>query len=180
MFGGAGFGYNRLDNFNNKDLAMSSIYRFAAVSVFIIACAGCTSVDVRPIPASAKLDKVCIQFNSEVLVDDFVPVVQEGLFDHGISSIVYHSEKPAGCEFTMSYTVNRAWDLAPYMVDARMTVNKDDTFIGSGHYHLNGGGGLDLGKFAGTHSKISPVMDELLQNYPKVDIGKAEKTAGTK
>ena len=36
---------------------------------------GCTSMDVRPIPASAKLDKICIEFNSEVNVDDFVPVV---------------------------------------------------------------------------------------------------------
>lgn len=155
-------------------------YVFSTLAGTFLILTGCTSVDVRPIPASAKLDKVCIQFNSEVLVDDFVPVVQEGFFDHGITSVVFHSERPAGCEFTMSYTVNRAWDLAPYLVDARMTVNKDDTFIGSGHYHLNGNGGLDLGKFAGTHSKIRPVMDELLQNYPKVEMGKAEKTAGNK
>lgn len=61
-----------------------------------------------------------------------------------------------------------------------MTVNKDDAFIGSDHYHLNGHGGLDLGKYAGTHSKIDPVMDELLRNYPKVDMGKAEKTVVNK
>ena len=29
----------------------------------------------------------------------------------------------------------------------------------------------------GTHSKIDLVMDELLRNYPKVQMGKAEKTA---
>jgi hypothetical protein len=45
---------------------------------------GCTSMDVKPIPASAKLEKVCIQFNEEV-VDDFVPVVQEDFFNHGRS-----------------------------------------------------------------------------------------------
>src|SRR5580698_8332366 len=128
---------------------MLSMLRLAAVSGFLITCTGCTSVDVRPIPASAKLDKVCIQFNSEVNVEDFVPVVQEGFFNHGISSIVYHSEKPASCEFTMNYTVNRSWDLVPYMVDAQMNINRDNDFIGSGHYHLNGNGGLDLGKFAG-------------------------------
>ena len=44
---------------------------------------GCTSMDVKPIPASAKLEKVCIQFNEEVNVDDFVPVVQEDFFNHG-------------------------------------------------------------------------------------------------
>jgi len=44
---------------------------------------GCTSMDVRPILASANLDKICIEFNSEVNVDDFVPVVQEDFFNHG-------------------------------------------------------------------------------------------------
>jgi hypothetical protein len=27
------------------------------------------------------------------------------------------------------------------------------------------------------HSKIDPLLDEMLRNYPKVDMGKAEKTA---
>jgi hypothetical protein len=57
---------------------------------------GCTSIDVKPIPASAKLEKICIQFNEEVNVDDFVPVVQEDFFNHGISSVVYHSDRPKG------------------------------------------------------------------------------------
>jgi hypothetical protein len=48
------------------------------------------------------------------------------------------------------------------MVDAQMTVNKDDAFIGS------------------AHSKIDPVLDQMLRNYPKVDMGKVEKTAGNK
>ena len=30
---------------------------------------GCTSVDVRPISASARLDRICIEFNSEVNVE---------------------------------------------------------------------------------------------------------------
>jgi len=104
----------------------------------LLVLAGCTSVDVRPIPASAKLDKVCIQFNNEVNVEDFVPVMQEGFFNHGISSVVFHSERPKGCEFTMTYAVDRWWDLAPYMVDARMTVNKDDSFIGKNATVLDG------------------------------------------
>jgi hypothetical protein len=45
---------------------------------------------------------------------------------------------------------------------------------------LNGHGGLDLGKYAGSHSKIDPVMDELLRNYPKVNMGKPEKTAANR
>jgi hypothetical protein len=138
---------------------------------------GCTSVDVRPIPASAKVDKICIKFNDDVNVDDFVPVMQEDFSDHGIRSVVFNAEKPNNCEFTLSYTVDRWWDLAPYMVDARLIVNKDDEFIGSAHYHLNGHGGLDLAKWAGTHSKIDPAINEMLRNYPKVDLGSTPKTA---
>jgi hypothetical protein len=107
----------------------------------LLALAGCTSVDARAIPASAKLDKICIEFNSEVNVEDFVLVLQEDFFNHGITSVVFHSERPTHCPFTMTYAVDRWRDLAPYMVDAQMTVNKDDSFIGSGHYHLNGHGG---------------------------------------
>jgi hypothetical protein len=138
---------------------------------------GCTSVDVRPIAASAKVDKICIQFNDDVNVDDFVPVMQEDFFNHGITSVVFKADKPKNCEFTLNYTVDRWWDFAPYMVDARMTVNKDDAFIGSAHYHLTGHGGLSVVKWAGTHSKIDPVIDKMLQNYPKIDLESTPKQA---
>jgi hypothetical protein len=152
-------------------------YVFSTLAGTFLILTGCTSVDVRPIPASAKLEKICIEFNSEVNVEDFVPVVQEDFFSHGISSVVYHSERPKGCQFTMTYSVDRWWDLKPYMVDAQMTVNKDDAYIGSAHYHLAGHGGLSLMKWEGTHSKIDPLLDDMLRNYPKVEMGKGEKTA---
>jgi hypothetical protein len=143
----------------------------------LLILAGCTSVDVRPIAASAKVDKICIKFNDEVNVDDFVTVMQEEFFDHGITSVVFKAEKPKSCEFSLDYTVDRSWDFKPYMVDALMTVNKDDAFIGSAHYHLRGRGGLSLAKWAGTHSKMDPVIDEMLQNYPKVEMRSKPKTA---
>jgi hypothetical protein len=143
----------------------------------LLVLAGCTSVNVRPIAASAKVDKICIQFNEEVNVDDFVPVMQEDFFNHGITSVVFKAEKPKTCEFTLSYTVDRWWDFSPYMVDALMTVNKNDAFIGSAHYHLTAHGGLSLAKWAGTHSKIDPVIDQMLREYPKVEMGASSKTA---
>ena len=79
-------------------------YVFSTLSGAFLILTGCTSVDVRPIPASAKLEKICIEFNSDVNVDDFVPVVQEDFFSHGISSVVYHSARPQGCQFTMGET----------------------------------------------------------------------------
>jgi len=52
-------------------------YVLSTLAGTFLILSGCTSMDVKPIPASAKLDKICIEFNSEVNVDDFVPVVQE-------------------------------------------------------------------------------------------------------
>lgn len=146
---------------------------FSTLAGTFLIISGCTSMDVKPISAEAHLDKICIEYNSEVNVDDFVPVVQEDFFNHGISSVVYHSARPTSCKFTMTYTVDRWWDMKPYMVDAQMTVNKDDAYIGSAHYHLAGHGGLSLMKWEGTHSKIDPLLDDMLRNYPKVEMGKA-------
>jgi hypothetical protein len=42
---------------------------------------------------------------------------------------------------------------------------------------MAGHGGLSLAKWAGTHSKIDPVIDEMLRNYPKVEMGAISKTA---
>ena len=61
---------------------MFSTLAGCCASTFLI-LSGCTSMGVKPIPASAKLEKICIQFNEEVNVDDFVPVVQEDFFNHG-------------------------------------------------------------------------------------------------
>jgi hypothetical protein len=84
----------------------------------LVVLAGRTTVDVRPIPASAKLERISIQFNEEVNIEVFVPVVQEDFFNHGIGSVVYHSDRPKGCEFTMTYAVERWWDFKPYMGEA--------------------------------------------------------------
>lgn len=88
----------------------------------LLALAGCTSLDVRPIPKSAHLEKVCIQFNDDMNVSDLVQVIQEDLAGHAIKSVVFNAEKPAGCSATARYTADRWWDLSPYMVDATVTL----------------------------------------------------------
>jgi hypothetical protein len=126
----------------------------------------CTSLDVRPIPASAKVDKICIRYNEEVNVEDLVPVVQDNLASHGIESVVFKDQTPSGCSFQLNYTADRWWDLGTYMVDANITVWKDSVLFGSAHYHLNGHGGFDLMKWEGTKAKLTPPMDKMLKAYP--------------
>ena len=46
--------------------------------------------------------------------------VRAGLTSQGRrrTSLVYHSDRPKGCEFTMTYAVERWWDFKPYMGEA--------------------------------------------------------------
>jgi hypothetical protein len=83
------------------------------VAVFLCAtlALACTSITVQPVDASAGLQHVCIKENPKVLVSDFVPVVRSGLSRHGISSRVYSDPLPEECEFILTYTALRTWDL---------------------------------------------------------------------
>ncbi len=130
------------------------------------ALAGCTSLDVKKLPSQpANIDCVCIMKNADMNVDDLVQVVQEGFARHGLPTKLIDGSMPAECHYVLQYTADRWWDMAPYMVDAKLTLTHDGVFVASGHYHLNGHGGLDLAKWAGTASKLNPVIDQMLQDY---------------
>jgi hypothetical protein len=131
----------------------------------LLGLAACTTLDVRRLPPQqAKIDCVCINKNNDVNVDDFVSVLQEGFDRHGIATKVIEGTVPRDCHYVLTYTADRWWDLAPYMVDAHLTITKDGQFVGSGHYHLFGHGGLDLAKYEGTSSKLNPVIDAMLKD----------------
>jgi hypothetical protein len=109
-----------------RDVSMRSL-AFALMSLL----AACTSVNVRPIPATAHVDKICIRFNEEVNVEDLVTVVQDNLGSHGIQSVLFRNQAPAGCPFQLTYTADRWWDLGTYLVDANISVWNTDVLLGS-------------------------------------------------
>ena len=125
---------------------------------------GCTSVKVKPLDA-AGLKLVCIEENPQVIVNNFVPVVRDGFDRHGISTQVYSGEKPAQCEYTMTYTALRSWDFAPYLSHAELDLKKDGKTVASATYHLKAGGGFSLMKWQGVKTKMDPMIDELLKDY---------------
>jgi len=138
----------------------------ALLSASLVVLSACTSLEVRPIPPqSVKIDFVCIKKNTDVNVDDFVSVVQEGFARHGLATKLVEGQMPTDCHYLLEYTADRSWDLAPYMSDARLTITKDGVYLSSGHYHLNGHGGFDLAKWAGTASKLNPVIDQMLKDF---------------
>lgn len=134
--------------------------------IAVSALAGCTSVRVQPIAGDNRIDHICIQENPKVQVGDFVEVMQEGFQKYGVTSQLVRDNVPAGCRYTSTYTARRKWDMAMYMTDAQIDILRDGRQVGSANYHLKGKGGLSLTKWAGTRSKILPVIDELFAQLP--------------
>ena len=131
----------------------------------LIFLTACTSVQVTPLDSSYRVLHVCIEDNPKVIVAGFVNVVEDIFQEHGITTEKYSGSKPEHCEYRMTYTATRDWDLAPYLSHAELRLFKQYKKIAYAEYHLNGGGGLSLMKWAGVKSKMTPVVDELLGQY---------------
>ncbi len=148
-------------------------YLMIIVAVMI---SGCTSMDVKPIPATANVKHVCIEDNKKVKVEDFLGVVRDSLLKHGITSDLidvdndkYSNIKPIDmgdkCDTRMRYTALRSWDFTTYLSHAEIRIFQDEDAVGEAIFHLRGKGGLSLMKFEGTEYKIKPLMELLLENY---------------
>lgn len=126
---------------------------------------GCTAVDVRPVDKSIALKNVCIKENPKVKVTDFLHVVREGFDRHGIATEMFSGSIPNECEYILTYTALRSWDITPYLSHAELWLEKNGKQIAYAQYHLKGKGGLSLTKWKGTKAKMDPVIDNLLKEY---------------
>ena len=136
------------------------LFLFAAISL-----AGCTAIQVTPLDKSYEVMHICIEDNPKVIVGEFSGVVEDAFQDHGITTEVYSGEIPSNCEYKLTYTATRDWDFSPYLSHAELRLFKDAKRIAYAEYHLNGGGGFSLTKWASVESKMKPVVYELLKQY---------------
>ena len=137
------------------------MFRIAVVTLSLLVGA-CTSVKVQSVDASIPLLHVCIQRNYRVEVSDFLPVLLQGFERHGIGTEVYNGDRPRRCEYVLTYTALRSWDMKPYLSHAELHLLRAGQEVASAEYHLRAKGGFALTKWAGTQSKMDPVIDELL------------------
>jgi hypothetical protein len=72
---------------------------------------------------------------------------------------------PNNCEYNLTYTALKNWDMATYMHHAELWLYQDNENIAYTEYHLNGKGGLALNKWASVDSKMDPVINKLLSGY---------------
>jgi hypothetical protein len=139
--------------------------RFFATSALALSL-GCTSITVQPIEASVGLQRVCIERNPDVQVIDFLDVLRAGFLRHGIETELFSGTVPSSCEFVLEYTALRSWDLGSYLSHAELQLERSGQPIASAVFHLRGKGGYALTKYQGTKTKMDPVIDELLAQYP--------------
>lgn len=131
----------------------------------VLALASCTRVEVRPVDRGVAMNRVCIHTNPAVTVDDFVMAMDDGFQRHRIAVEVYDGDLPASCKYVVDYTARSTWDLTSYLSNAEIRITEGASLVASATYHLNGNGGLDLGKWRSTKAKMEPVMDELLAGF---------------
>ncbi len=180
----------------DSDQSLSAFLTFRVIKLFSAAvilgsfASGCTSVTVKPLAASYNVRRICIRENPKVIIEDFVPVIADGLRRHSIESEFiastmdkarlqnkdigkpdqYYMELtpvPDACDFNLTYTARRSWDLGTYLSTADISISDKKSVIANANYHLIGKGGLSLFKWQGVKTKIDPVMDELLIFYKK-------------
>ncbi len=144
--------------------------RIVLVILTLTTVSACTSIKVNALnPDKHKVHHVCIEKNPKVIVGEFPGVIERGLHRHGITSEVYEEEKPKHCNYYLTYTALKTWDLGMYLHHAELHLHKDRTKIAYAEYHLNGKGGLALNKWASVDSKMDPVINQLLAGYsPKM------------
>ena len=141
---------------------------YFAMALFDALLAGCTSAEVRSADAGPhSIDHVCIKENPRVKVADFVYIMEDIFSEHGISSEVFDGTPPNNCEYVVTYTTRRSWDVVPYLSYAEVKIRKDRRTVASAKYQHNGGSmSLSPMRWAGARDKMQPVIDEMLGGAP--------------
>jgi len=137
----------------NLGRAFRVVELLAATIVGLLA-SGCTSVTVKPLDASYNVSRICIRENPKVTIEDFVPVITDGLRRHGIDSKFiastldkarlqdedigrpdrYYMELtplPDFCDFNLTYTARRSWDLGTYLSTADIFISDKKSVVAS-------------------------------------------------
>ena len=139
--------------------------RYLLCSVAVIMLSACTSISVQPVDPALNVQHVCIQDNPKVIIDGFVKYLQDDFQRHGISTEVIGTQRQRQCEYVLSYTARRSWDIAAYMSTASISLTRNGRSLASVNYRLKGKGGLSLTKFKSTESKLDDIVDQLLAGH---------------
>ncbi len=127
------------------------------IVAFLYGCA--INKNISPIGVP-KIEKICVEKNTKVLMDGFHPELILQLEEIGIETETYLLERPDRCNVFMQYTANWTWDLAMYLSYLDVKVYEGNKLIGKAEYDSRWGGAR-LDKFGSTAEIIRPIIKEL-------------------
>ena len=133
-----------------------------AATLVLLGAVGCTTIQVEPPDSALAVEHICIQENPAVQVADFVDVIRGRLEYHQITTEVFSGSAPDGCQYILTYTALRSWDLSAFLSHAEVYLSRDGRQVAKGVFHLRGKGGYALTKYNSTKQKMDPVVDQLL------------------
>lgn len=134
----------------------------------VLLLAACTSIQVKPLQSSNRLSTACVEKNEKVIVDGFEQILRTGFERNGMNVELYAENAPDSCRLVVEYTALQSWDFVTYLSHAEIWLhNQAGKQIAYAKYHLVGGGGLALTKWASTKSKMDPVINRLLAEYDR-------------
>jgi hypothetical protein len=137
---------------------------------------GCTQIILHPPPQNAKITEVWIQENPQSGENKFAEVIRDGFQRHGIKATITAAENTGVKDaYIVTYVAYRTWDFGSYLTDAVITITKNGQEVARAIYHLKARGGAAPTKWLGAKTKIDPMIDELLRDYPVVTNGQPEK-----
>jgi len=140
--------------------------KYLIVLAALVVASGCTSIQVTPLDIGVQNQLVCIKENERVKVPRFLGILVNGFEDRDFPTRVYQGNPDESCQLLVSYTATRDWDFSPYLSDAEVWIrDQSGNRLAYGQYHLKGGGGLSLNKWASAESKMERVFDQLFESY---------------
>ena len=137
----------------------------------VLCLVGCsTNIEVSPLQYDKNLKEISLINNPKVIVRQYVPTLELYFARHGIGvKRVSESTELGPDEYGIRYSARQSWTITTYLSDAYVDVYKGNKVVAVGKFHLVGGSFcLSLSKWNRTETKMKPVLEELLKNYPTV------------
>jgi hypothetical protein len=137
---------------------------------------------------AAMVSEVCIEYNAEVPLSDFLPALQLALEERGVRSEVYNpGTAPPSCESRLVYNAlidygksSFADETTPYLAAVDITLMQQNHILVTARYQVHGAGGPDKYSSATTtlkHLISQMVVDRLHPLMPPASPPVASQTS---
>lgn len=159
-----------------KHLAVHAFRRtlFVAGCIVLLCLAACRVVpvvNVESLPYDSHCAAIHIRENCDVLDMEFIPVVEKCFREHGLDARIVSSDwEPTSSDYVATYTVRRHLTVRAPLGYAELSVYKGGVRVAAFQYRV---GRVLFMKSDTTEEKITPVINELLKNYPPAPVAES-------